>query len=152
MITGNGSVDLSGRQISVSQKILDGSKIGAPFQEMGSKAVTKGMRERGHPPLDYATDAPRVERPAPDSHPESIARFSTRKLGTARDHISTNRLLSRSTYRYPPGLVSLANDGDQLAVGLSGLQRGQLGYTETGGIEGVQDCSVSKTLRRAGVD
>jgi hypothetical protein len=70
--TGDGSVDLGGRQIGVSQKVLDCAKVRAILEQMCGEAMAKRVREGGDMFRDHPSRTAGVQRAPSGAHPESV--------------------------------------------------------------------------------
>src|SRR5690606_19957715 len=60
-------VDLRGRQIRVTEELLDDAQVGSSVEEVRGEGVAKCVRVRGHrgPPVDQTPDVAGTESPTP---------------------------------------------------------------------------------------
>src|SRR6056297_2266232 len=71
VVSGDGSVNLGGGQINVTQQLLDGPQVCTALEEMGGERMSQGVGEAGHAVTEHAPHPPGVERAAPDAHEET---------------------------------------------------------------------------------
>ena len=78
-------VHLRGLQTRVAEKLLHDAKVGAAVEQVGGKAVTKGvgMRRRPAPAVDDAADIAWAEATSSPVQEQGVGRASRRRHGAA---------------------------------------------------------------------
>jgi len=128
MFSRDGSVYLSGAQLSMSEQILNGAQIGPTFQQVGGERMPHRVREGAHPGGDNSADPSGIERPAAYADPQVVACVVAGKLITAVSQIGVDRHPRLVPDGHVPFLVSFGDDAEEGAFpDIIDYQRGQLG-------------------------
>jgi len=155
------SVDLGGRNVSVTEQFLDDPKVGPVFEEVCCEGMTKqvGIDVLIDPGLlgslfDDLANTIRGKCPPPNREKNVRGCLARDEIGTLACEVAIQSGERLSSDRDQPGFVALAGDTEEVVVDIKKFEPGiaNLRQAKTRSIKKFQECQVSFAELLLGID